>query len=146
MSSETADAISGLGPEAVSHNRSAISQYNPGSGFSGVFDPDTGKFLAYPSGETVLTSGDIPANRVRQYGGHRDVNRALSEVDGLNPNRLGFSMTLDASGEFVVGFNSRQVNLPNPNFEGHTVPGPMRQQILDAIEQATGRKARQVEN
>jgi hypothetical protein len=112
------------------------------AGFSGVFDVESGKWLAYPSGETRLLNGNTPLNRVDQFGGHRPVNEALSGLLGnTSNNRLGFSMTLDEAGNFRMGWNSGVVNGPNPNFPGRTVPEHMRQQVLDAITQSTGRKA-----
>jgi hypothetical protein len=80
---------------------------------------------------------------VEQFGGHADVNRSLSGLLGNSSNnRLGFSMTLDDAGNFGVGWNSRTINLGNPSFPGYTVPEAMRQQVLDAIMQSTGRVAR----
>lgn len=70
------------------------------------------------------------------------MNEALTGVIGTSSkNRLGFSMTLDEAGNFRVGWNSTTINTPNPNFPGRTVPEDMRQQILDAIMNDTGRKA-----
>lgn len=74
--------------------------------------------------------------------GHAQVNQVLSELLGSSTNsRLGFSMILDDAGDFAVRFNSRSVNSLNPSFPGRTVPESMRQQILDAIRQSTGRGA-----
>ena len=76
-------------------------------------------------------------------GGHADVNRTLSGLlENSSNNRLGFSMVLDDAGNLNIGWNSRTINLANPNFPGHTVPESMRQQVLDAIMQSTGRIAR----
>lgn len=134
--------MSGLGSNPLTRNLNSLDEFGSGAGFSGVFDPATGKWLAYPSGSTRLANGGRPLNLVEQYGGHGDVDGALSGLLGnSSSNRLGFSMTLDDAGDFVVGWNSRTINSANPNFPGRTVPENMRQQILDAIKELTGRGA-----
>jgi hypothetical protein len=139
--SELGNALSDLGTNPVVRNINRLEEFGPGAGFSGVLDVESGKFLAYASGETKLASGAIPANRVVQFGGHQDVNAALSGVLGkTSTNRLGFSAVLDAEGNFAVRFNSG-INSANPNVLNRTVPESMRQQILDAITKSTGRKA-----
>jgi hypothetical protein len=50
-------------------------------------------------------------------------------------------MVIDDVGNFKLGWNSGMINAPNPNFVGRTVPEKMRQAILDAIMNVTGRKA-----
>ena len=102
---------------------------------------ESGKFLAYASGETKLANGAVPLNLVEQFAGHQQVNGALSGVlVKTSPNRLGFSMVLDAQGNFAVRFNSL-INSANPNVLARTVQESMRQQILDAISKSTSRKA-----
>ena len=79
-----------------------------------------------------------------QFGGHADVNAALSGLlEKTSDSRLGFSMVLDEAGNFKVGFNSRTINSSNPNFEGRKVPLESQQVILDAdaIMKSTGREA-----
>jgi hypothetical protein len=49
--------------------------------------------------------------------------------------------TQNNPGHPPVRFNSRSINLANPFVRNRTVPEGMRQQILDAISKATGRKA-----
>jgi len=140
--SELGNALSGLGRNPLGRNINTLDEFGSGAGFSGVFDPASGKFLAYPSGTTRLANGGRPLNLVEQFGGHGDVNNALSDLLGNSTtNRLGFSAKLDDVGNFSVRFNSRTINSPNPNFPGRTVPQHLRQQILDAIESTTGRTA-----
>lgn len=139
--SELGNALSGLGRNPLGRNINALEEFGSGAGFSGVFDVDSQKFLAYPSGETTLLSGKTPLNLVKQFGGHQDVNDALTKLLGKSSdNRLGFSMKLDDAGNFSLGWNSRTINEPNPNFPGRNVPVEMRQQVLDAIMQHTGKK------
>jgi hypothetical protein len=140
--SETRGSITNLGSNPGLHNAATYDMYPRGSGFSGVYDVESNRFLVYPSGETRLRNGDVPDNLVSQYGGHDNVNNALNELLGsTSNNRLGFSMIIDDSGSFRVLWNSRTINSPNPNFDGRTVPEGNRQQIIDAIEEATGRNA-----
>lgn len=139
--SELGNALTGLGRNPLGRNTNTLAEFGAGAGFSGVMDVESGKFLAYASGETKLANGAVPTNRVPQFGGHQDVNAALSGVLGKSSNnRLGFSMVLDAEGNLAVRFNSG-INSANPNVLARTVPEAMRQQILDAITSATGRKA-----
>jgi hypothetical protein len=78
-------------------------RYPSGSGFSGAYDPKSGKFLAYPSGNTRLKDGSIPENLVDRMGGHKATNEALSGVLGEHTsNRLGFVMIKDKAGNFEV--------------------------------------------
>lgn len=140
--SELGNALSGLGANPLGRNINSLEEFGSGAGFSGVYDVQSGKWLAYPSGETRLLNGNTPLNLVPQYQGHVQVNQALSELLGYtSDNRLGYSMLLDDEGNFQMGWNSNTVNTPNPNFPGRTVPESMRQQVLDAIMQTTGRKA-----
>jgi RHS repeat-associated protein len=140
--SETNGSFTNLGSNPGAHNSATFDSYPTKSGFSGVYDVETGKWLAYPSGETLLLGGGKPEHLVSQYGGHAVVNAALTEALGKSSlNRLGFSMVIDDVGNFKLGWNSGMINAPNPNFVGRTVPETMRQAILDAIMNVTGRKA-----
>ena len=138
---EISNALSDLGKNAFLRNLNQLDEFGSGAGFSGVIDVESGKFLAYASGETKLANGAVPLNLVEQFAGHQQVNGALSGVlVKTSPNRLGFSMVLDAQGNFAVRFNSL-INSANPNVLARTVPESMRQQILDAISKSTSRKA-----
>jgi len=139
--SELGNALSDLGTNPLGRNLNRLEEFGQGAGFSGVIDVESGKFLAYASGETKLANGAAPLNLVEQFGGHQQVNTALSGVLGnTSTNRLGFSLVLDAEGNFAVRFNSA-LNSANPNVLARTVPESMRQQILDAISKSTGKKA-----
>ncbi len=140
--SELGNALSGLGRNPLGRNINTLEEFGPGAGFSGVFDVESGKWLAYPSGKTRLLNGATPLNVVDQYGGHGPVDQVLHELLGsTSNNRLGFSMTLDEAGNLKMGWNSRTINAQNPNLSDRTVPENMRQRVLDAISQSTGRKA-----
>lgn len=141
-SSELGNALSTLGARPVGRNLHTLDEFGPGTGFSAVYDIETRTFLAYPSGDARLLSGEVPVNLVDKYGGHRAVNNVLTGLLGRNSNnRAGFSMVMDGSGNLRVGWNSRTINEANPNFSSRTVPLEAQQQILDAITQHTGRRA-----
>jgi hypothetical protein len=117
--------------------------FGEGSGFSGVYNHDSGKFIAYPSGVTTLRSGEVPVNRVGRYGGHYEVNEALSRTLDVNPDtNVGFVAVMKDDGSFGFRWTSRSVNGYNPSFEGVQVPEHMRGPIMDAFTRATGRAAR----
>jgi hypothetical protein len=140
---ETTNAFSNIGVGYSANNATALRDFPPGSGFSGVFNPGTGQFLAYPSGDTRLADGSVPANIVRQYGGHGQVNAVFSRLLRVDPTtNLGFVMTLESDGTISMRFRSRSVNLANPSFQGDVVPRAQQEQIKRAIEAATGRTAR----
>ncbi len=85
--------------DPLTKNVNALDEFGTGAGFSGVYDVDSGKFLAHPSGDTLLLNGTKPLNLVDRQGGHQVVNLALSQLLGEDDyNRLGFSMTVDSAG------------------------------------------------
>jgi hypothetical protein len=142
QSSEFGNALSGIGRNAAGRNLNTLDQFGPGAGFSGVYDVASGKFLAYPSGNTVLLNGATPQNLVAQFGGHATVNNALSDLVGYtSTNRIGFSMVMDDAGNFSLGWNSG-VNARNPSIGVRTAPASVRDQVVNSIKQATGRDAR----
>ncbi len=106
--------------------------------FSGVYDPATGKLLIRPSGDTVLASGEVPANIVSQYGGHATVNRELAQAnaDVNSSQTVGFTLFYDAQNQLSVAWNSGSVNLRNHG--GRAAPFQFRQDIMDAIGGSTG--------
>jgi hypothetical protein len=120
----------------------ALGEFGPGSGFSGAYNHETGTFLAYPSGETRLLSGGVPANRVSRYGGHATANRVLAETTGVLPtDNFGFVAVMKEDGTFGFRWNSLSVNGDNPSFRGTQVPEHMRGPIMDAFTRSTGRAA-----
>ena len=116
-----------------------FNDYNPSAttGFSGVFDPVTDNFLIRPSGDTLLKSGEIPIGRVNQFGGHGTLNNELSQTLGVDPSKtLGFSVFYDTPGQLSISWNSGSVNFQN--YSVRAVPEQYRQQIIGAIQKATG--------
>jgi hypothetical protein len=120
-----------------------LKEFGPGSGFSGAYNHETGTFLAYPSGETRLLSGEVPAHRVGRYGGHGKVNQVLCRTTGVpTQDSFGFVAVMKEDGTFGFRWNSLSVNGDNPSFKGTQVPEHMRGPIMDAFTRATGRAAR----
>jgi len=119
----------------------ALDDYPSGSGFSGVYDPETGGVLAYPSSTTRLRSGAEPPTLLPRNGGHGDVNDFLAEATDrvTDGSTLGFTMFLRENGTIEVEWFSR---MANSRFPGSRVPEAQRARILEAITAATGRVAR----
>ena len=62
--SELGNALSDLGANnAIGRNINRLEEFGNGAGFSGVLDVESGRFLAYASGETTLANGAVPVNR-----------------------------------------------------------------------------------
>ncbi|HSC76234.1 MAG TPA: hypothetical protein VLB90_08365 [Pseudomonadales bacterium] len=137
--SETANALSNLGEAYPINNGNVLKDFAPQPGFSAVYNPESGRFLAYPSGETLMADGAVPTNLVDQFGGHAPVNESFSKLLGVEPtSNFGFSFTVESDG-ISMGFNSGMVNPRNPLGNGtRAVPVEYQQQIIDAVQNATG--------
>jgi uncharacterized delta-60 repeat protein/RHS repeat-associated protein len=141
--SEGTNAITNLGEGISAKNASTLSDFGPGSVFSGVYNPDTGQFLAYPSGESALANGEAPINLVPRAGGHGIVNAQFSNLTGVAPTtNLGYTLFLEEDGSITVSWRSGSVNGVNPSFQGDLVPVSLRPQIMETISKATGRVVR----
>jgi hypothetical protein len=140
--SETTGALSNLGDANAVTNGSMLNGFGPKPGFSGIYNPESGRFLAYPSGETVMADGSKPVNLVDQFGGHRAVNQTLSDLLDVNPrSNLGFSFVAESDGTVSIGFNSGSVNINSLAGNGtRTVPLQYQQPIADALQKAMGLK------
>ena len=98
-------------------------------GFTGVYDSATGKVLIRPS----RTGSDLPAGWVPRRGGHSPVSNSLG---GNAANHRGFASILQEDGTLRLTWNSGTLNSP-PDY---VVPVEMRQSIVNALEEATGRR------
>ncbi|MCX4095123.1 hypothetical protein [Nocardia sp. alder85J] len=119
-----------------------LSRFGPGAGFSGVYNPETGQFLAYPSGNTRYHDGrGFPMNLVARLGGHGEVNDTFTAITGL-PARdsVGFVAVIRDDGGMGCRWSSSSVNNQNPSFAGREVPERLRPGIMDGLEQFTGRR------
>jgi RHS repeat-associated protein len=141
--SEGTNALTNLGEGISAKNAETLGQFPPGSAFSGVANPESGQFLAYPSGGTRLLSGEDPTNLVPRNGGHAMVNSQFSQLTGTAPTtNVGYTIFVNQDGSISFGWRSGSVNGPNPSFPGDTVPEQMRPQIIGPIQQATGMPVR----
>ncbi|MEV0292599.1 hypothetical protein [Nocardia sp. NPDC050710] len=116
--------------------------FGPGSGFSGVYHPGTGKMLAYPSGDTrTLDFPGEPANLVSRYGGHVDVeDKLLRAINRSRGESVGFSAVLREDGSLGCRWTSRSVNLENHDFDGPYVPEHLRPEIMRVMQEITARR------
>ncbi|MEV0830126.1 polymorphic toxin-type HINT domain-containing protein [Nonomuraea rubra] len=105
-------------------NRAALKIWGR-DGFSGVFNPATGKF------EMRLSGG--PNALVDRLGGHGTINR---QAFGNSRNSVGFVAVVDNNGRIQIRWNSGSVNYRN--FGDRAAPMQYRRQIIDAIRRATG--------
>ncbi|SEG43205.1 hypothetical protein SAMN04489712_105184 [Thermomonospora echinospora] len=116
-----------------------LDDYAPGSGFSGVYDPESGTFLARPSGGTVRRDGQRTFT-VPRRGGHGMLSEQLRRATKGDPKKhVGFTILIGKDGALRVEWFSRGVNGRNPSFRGSHVPEHLRESILDAIRETTGR-------
>lgn len=112
-------------------------EFTPGSGFSGVYDPDSRRFSLSPSQEnTSLRSGGKVPNRVPRRGGHARVNNAFGRNTG---GAFGFTLLLQGDGSLEVNWLSRSVNTRNGHSRDGMVPEERREEIMNAIRRTTGR-------
>ncbi len=125
----------------ITDSPTRLDDFRPGSGFSGVYDHGSRRFLAYPSGDSTLRSGAVPENAVPRYGGHYDVNSIFTRITGTAPDRsVGFTAILREDGSIGMHWVSRSVNGANPSFQGVEVPEHLRGPIMELIRQTTNRQ------
>ena len=130
VESGTANAITTLG----SAGAATLEEVGSESAFSGVYNPESGELLAYPSGNTRLLSGEVPSNLVPRRGGHAVVNAEFSRLTGVAPTaNVGFTVFVEEDASLSVDWLSRSVNGPNPSFSGVTVPESMRPDIIEIL-------------
>jgi len=99
-------------------------------GVSGVFDASTGRVLLRPSTEEAV----IPEGWVARGGGHAEVSAALG---GNRASHSGFAAILQENGSLNITWRSGTLN---PSSNNYYVPARLRSSIMDAVEDATGRK------
>ncbi|WP_421732979.1 SH3 domain-containing protein [Cellulomonas sp.] len=117
----------------------ALAKYTPQSGFSGAYDPVTGKWVAVASGEATLLSGE-PIATVPQYGGHAAAESSLMGRTGSTSNakNVGFVLVWEGNGKLTIRWNSATINARN--FGNRAAPAAVRPAIISAVEATTGCK------
>jgi hypothetical protein len=131
---ENVNSISNMGTRSSVVNTESLATAAPGQGFSGVYEPRTGQFTAYPSVDDPLAPG-APVNAVDRYGGHGDTN---ASTFGSSSTTVGFVAIPQEDGSILMKWNSASVNLRN--FGSRAAPMEYRQGIMDAIAASTGRR------
>jgi hypothetical protein len=115
-------------------NSAELSQVSTGDVYSGVYEPSSGTFYA-----RLSVDEKDPArfpNAVLSNGGHGEVN--FWHFKGSRET-VGFNMFFEEDGISVAWF-SRSVN--RRNHGDPMAPDGARQEIMDAIASATGRRVR----
>ena len=116
----------------------AVTLYNPGSAFSGAYNPATGEWVALASEGATLVDGSAIAT-VDRYGGHAAAEADLmGRLPGGSSDRqnVGFVLFWKGAGELEIRWNSGTINMRN--FRDRAAPAQYRDQIKRAIEAATG--------
>jgi hypothetical protein len=139
LTSENVNALTNIGHGYSASNAATLADFPAGSGFSGVYDPASGEFTAYPSVEDPGAPG-APTNAVLQRGGHFQINSTLAARGIDTSQTVGFSFVVQDDGSLTVGWTSRGVN--GVNFGTPIAPAQYQQAIIDALETATGRTVR----
>jgi hypothetical protein len=120
-----------------------MADYNPGAGFSGALNTETGEWVAVASGNATLKNPDPddPITTVSQFGGHREAEANLPS--GRSRKNVGFVVVYTADGEAEIRWNSRTINERNfgagrSDAEKRSAPEEYREQVRDAIKKACG--------
>jgi RHS repeat-associated protein len=130
---EGVNSVSNIGAGAAARSADTIAAAEPGSAFSGVYDPASRRLSSYPSVADPAAPG-APVNAVRMYGGHGQINSA---VFGGSDSTVGFTAFLNDEGDAIsMGWRSRSVNVGN--FGQIEAPMEYRQPIMDIIGEMTG--------
>ena len=114
-----------------------LSRYNPGSGFSGAYNPETDRWIALASGDASLLSGE-PVQTVARAGGHRAAELELmSRIGNLDRGRnVGFVLVWEGEERVSLRWNSGTIN--SRNFRRRAAPEEYREAIIEAIKSTTG--------
>jgi hypothetical protein len=102
--------------------------FGPNQGFTGVFDPSSGRIGLRPSPSSA--SAPVPPGWVPRRGGHADVSR---ELGGDQSRHLGFAVIIQEGGGLSVTWRSGTLNPPPAGL----VPEAQRRRI---VERQTGRR------
>ncbi|MEO1337663.1 MAG: hypothetical protein AAFV29_18610, partial [Myxococcota bacterium] len=114
-------------------------EFEPGSGFSAVYNADKDELFALPSEGAVRTDG-APVNTVPRRGGHAMVQQAFQATDSTidQASNVGFAIVRRADGEIDVQWTSGQINTKFADAIGRDAPerfrAPIRQKLYDSFD------------
>ncbi|MFC4116586.1 polymorphic toxin-type HINT domain-containing protein [Nonomuraea zeae] len=111
-------------------NADTLRGHDPGTAFSGVYDPTSGTFRAQLN--VPLRGPNTPPNAVNRTGGHGEIN--FLHFRGSR-DTVGFTLFKDEEG-LSVGWLSRSVN--GRNHGDPMAPMEHRQGIMDLVSVTTG--------
>lgn len=136
------EALSNL-PGGSRRSRETLNEFGVGAAFSGVFNPESERFLAYPSSLTPRVDGKWPSRYIPRNGGHDKVNMAFCRLMGnILLRNVAFTIKIRPDGSLACSWLSRSVNGMNRTFRGDKVPRSMREGIMKVLSKATGREVR----
>ena len=131
-------------------NSNSINEILPaeGSGWTGAYDMETGKFVAIPSDPMsthLRATGAPPPGIVQRTGGHgtaadilrRELNIPFDEnlADVMESRFIGFSLSYIEEGVLSMGWKSTNLNRGNnPYVTGLYVSSQYQRQIMQNIE------------
>jgi hypothetical protein len=135
---ETENSISNLAEDSIYRNPETLRNVRRGQAFSGVYRPETGRFLAFRSVASPAVPGS-PVNAVHSRGGHVDIDMRMTELLGEDSyTSIGFTMFSEGEDGFSVGWRSRSIN--QTNYRHIDAPPRYREAVMQAISEATGRR------
>jgi RHS repeat-associated protein len=107
-------------------------QDQDGSGFSGVYNSETGEWVALASSGKLLSGEEIQL--IPRAGGHGIVAAELERRTGIsrtNPKNVGFAIIWDGMGKVTIKWDSGTIN--RTNYGRRAAPDNVRAAIVRAI-------------
>lgn len=120
-----------------------LERFEPGSSFSGAYNPEKDTFVALASEGATLKGGAPAPKTVARRGGHADAEAQLVTRTGTTDRskNIGFTLTLQPDNTLKINWTSGQINGRNFPQVGNRLPPPeARPPVVRAIESATGLK------
>lgn len=136
-----ANTITNSSPEIAPTQ--VLQRFEPGSSFSGAYNPEKDTFVALASEGATLKGGTPAPNTVARRGGHADAEAKLVARTGTTDQskNVGFTLTLQPDNTLKINWTSGQINGRNfPQVGNRLPPLEARPPVVRAIESATGLK------
>jgi len=143
--SDTAGVLVHNSPPSA-HSLPNFDDFAPGQGFSGAFEPSTGRVSMRPSSADPNVT---PPGFASRNGGHLDAGadlvpggRAGASAAGERGQLQGFTGFLEEGGGLRLEYSSGGLNGRNPAYPGRTLPDDLQGPLREGVEAATGRSTR----